>query len=146
MGRSARRCGWAGRCCASAGAAAPVEVAGEWGALQLPALAAAGRVADAGRRLAGVLFDQAAQELLAAVVDRLPPGDTVEVVLSAAGPLLSLPVELIRLATEAGSEVGPLGLQPGVSLHRRPPRPAAAAARCRCRVRSCLRRRACRVR
>ena len=77
-------------------------------------------MAEAGRRLAGVLFDDAAQGLLAAVVDRLPPGDTVEVVLSAAGPLLSLPVELIRLATGAGGEVGPLGLQAGVSVCRRP--------------------------
>ena len=98
----------------------PAEVASVWGALDLPAPAAAERVADAGRRLAGVLFDEAGQRLLAAVVDRLPPGDTVEVVLSAAGPLLSLPVELIRLATEAGGEVGPLGLQAGVSVCRRP--------------------------
>ncbi len=97
----------------------PGEVAGVWAALGLPSLAAAGRVADAGRRLAGVLLDEAAQGLLAAVVDQLPPGDSVEVVLSAAGPLLSLPMELIRLATEAGGEVGPLGLQPGVSVCRR---------------------------
>ena len=98
----------------------PAQVAGVWGALQLPALVAAGRMAEAGRRLAGVLFDETGQRALAAAVDRLPPGDTVEVVLSAAGPLLSLPVELIRLATEAGGEVGPLGLQAGVSVCRRP--------------------------
>ena len=53
------------------------------------------------------------------VVGRLPPGDAVEVVLSAAGPLLSLPVELIRLAAD-GTEAGPLGLQPGVSVCRQP--------------------------
>ena len=69
-----------------------------WGALGLPAVVAAERMADAGRRLAGMLFDEAGQQLLAGVVDRLPPGDSVEVVLSAAGPLLALPVELIRLA------------------------------------------------
>ena len=83
-----------------------------------------------------------AQGLLAAVVDRLPPGDSVEVVLSAAGPLLSLPVELIRLATEAGGEVGPLGLEAGVSVCRRP----AAGGGGPGRVRRCLRRRACRGR
>ena len=117
----------------------PAEVAGVWGALRLPSLAAAERMADAGRRLAGMLFDEAAQQLLAGVVDRLPPGDAVEVTLDAAGPLLSLPVELIRLGTEAGGEVGPLALQAGVSVCRR--RPAAALA-----VRRCLSRRACRVR
>ena len=58
--------------------------------------------------------------MLAAVVDRLPPGDKVEVVLGAAGPLLSLPVELVRLATGTGGEVGPLGLAAGVSVCRRP--------------------------
>ena len=97
----------------------PAEVASVWGALQLPALAAAERMADAGRRLAGVLFDEAAQRTLAAVVEQLPVCDTVEVVLSAAAPLLSLPVELIRLATEAGDEMGPLGLATGVSVCRR---------------------------
>ena len=98
----------------------PAEVAGVWGALRLPPLAAAGRVAEAGRRLAGVLFDDAAQRVLAGVVDRLPPGDSVEVVLSAEGPLLSLPVELVRLASQGGAEAGPLGLQAGVSVCRRP--------------------------
>ena len=61
----------------------PVEVAAVWGALRLPPLAAAERMADAGRRLAGMLFDEDAQRLLAGVADRLPPGDTIEVVLSA---------------------------------------------------------------
>ena len=40
--------------------------------------------------------------------------------LSARRAALSLPVELIRLASEAGGEVGPLGLLPGVSVSRRP--------------------------
>jgi len=96
----------------------PAEVAGVWGALQLPPLEAAGRMAEAGRRLAAVLLDAAGQRALAAVADRLPPGDTVEIVLEAEGPLLWLPVELIRLAAESG-EVGPLGLLPEVSVCRR---------------------------
>jgi hypothetical protein len=103
----------------------PVEVRDVWGALELPSLAAAGRMAEAGRRLAGMLLDEAGQGVLAAVVDRLPPGDTVEVVLSAAGPLLTLPAELIRLATGTGGEVGPLGLAAGVSVCRRPTTPGS---------------------
>jgi len=91
-----------------------VEVAGVWGALQLPAMAAAERMADAGRRLARTLFDEDAQRLM----DRLPPGDSVEVVLRAAGSASSLPVELVRLAADGG-EVRPLGLVPGVSVCRR---------------------------
>jgi tetratricopeptide (TPR) repeat protein len=97
----------------------PPQVAGVWSALRLPPLVASDRMVEAGRRLAEMLLDDDAQRLLATVADRLPPGDTVEVVLAAAGPLLSLPVELIRLASKAG-EVGPLGLQPGVSVYRRP--------------------------
>ena len=96
----------------------PVEVARVWGALRMPALVAAERVAEAGRRLAGTLFDDAAQRVLAAVADRLQPGDSVEIGLAAEGSLLWLPVELTRLAGEGG-EVGPLGLLPGVSVYRR---------------------------
>jgi hypothetical protein len=92
----------------------PAELAGLWGALRLPPLAAADRMVDAGRRLAGMLMDEAAQHALAAELDRLAPGDVVEVVLSATGPVLSLPIELIRLAQDGG-EPRPLGLIPGVS-------------------------------
>jgi hypothetical protein len=46
----------------------------------------------------------AAQRLMAGVAHRLPPGDRVDVVLCAAGPALSLPVELIRLTTDVGIE------------------------------------------
>jgi tetratricopeptide (TPR) repeat protein len=97
----------------------PPQVAGVWSALALPPLVASDRMVAAGRALAGTLLDEQAQRLLAEVADRLPPGDTVEVVLAAAGPVLSLPVELIRLAADGG-EVGPLGLVPGVSVCRRP--------------------------
>jgi hypothetical protein len=75
-----------------------VELNGLWGALQLPPLAAADRMVEAGRRLARMLMDTGAQRAVAAELDQLAPGDAVEVVLSAAAPLLALPVELIRLA------------------------------------------------
>jgi CHAT domain/SEFIR domain/AAA ATPase domain len=96
----------------------PAEVAGVWGALELPALMAAERMAAAGRRLAGVLLDDAGQRVLAGVLDKLTPGQTAEVVLCAEGLAAPLPVELIRLATDGGGEAGPLGLLPGVSVYR----------------------------
>ncbi len=108
-------------------APAPVELAGLWEALRLPPLAAADRMVEAGRRLAGMLMDEAAQRAVAAELDRLAPGDTVEVVLAAAGPLLSLPIELIRLVRDGG-ETGPLGLMPGVSVYRRPAGPGGGGA------------------
>ncbi len=105
----------------------PAELAGLWGALRLPPLAAADRMVGAGRRLAGMLMDEAAQRAVAAELDRLAPGDSVEVVLAAAGPLLSLPVELVRLAHDGG-ETAPLGLLPGVSVYRRPAGPDGGGA------------------
>jgi hypothetical protein len=42
--------------------------------------------------------------------------------------VLSLPVDLIRLATECGEEVGPLGLLPGVIVYRRRAAPAPERA------------------
>ena len=97
----------------AAGAAA-AEVAGVWGALGLPALVAGG--ADGGGGAAagrGCCWIEAAQEVLAGLVDRLPPGDTVEVVLSAAGAALALPVELIRLARRRAGRSGRWGCWPG---------------------------------
>ena len=78
-----------------------------WEALRLPPWR---RPADGGcGTTAGpVLLDEAAQATLAKATDRLPPGDTLEVVLSAEAPLLSLPVELVRLAG-AVAEVGTAG-------------------------------------
>jgi hypothetical protein len=103
-------------------ASLPLEVAQVWAALGLPSLVAAERMADAGRRLAGLLLDEQAQDTLATVIDQLPPGDTAEIVFTAAGPLLALPVELIRLSS-GGRELGPLALQAGVSVCRRPAGP-----------------------
>jgi hypothetical protein len=62
------------------------EVDGVWGGLKLPPMAATERMATAGRRLAGILLNEQAQGVLAGIMDRLPPGDTMEVVLSAAPP------------------------------------------------------------
>ena len=97
----------------------PGEVAEVWGALRLPALAAGDRMAEAGRRLAAALLDAGTQQLLARMANHLRPGDGLDVVLAASGPALALPVELIRLASESGGQVGPLGLLAGVSVARR---------------------------
>ena len=98
----------------------PFEVAQVWGALRLPALAAGERLAEAGRGLAGALLDDEGQALLAGMLNRLPPDGTVQVVLSATGSALSLPIELLRLTTGSGGETAPLGLIPSVSISRRP--------------------------
>jgi tetratricopeptide (TPR) repeat protein len=98
----------------------PGEVASVWAALGLPGVVAGQRMAHAGRRLAAALLEEAGQRLLGGLVDQLAPGDSVEVMLSASGAALALPVELIRLGTDAGAEVGPLGLLPAVSVSRRP--------------------------
>ena len=63
----------------------PLAVTGVWGALRLPAAAAEDRLAEAGRRLADALLAGDDQRLLAGVLDRLTPGDSAAVVLSAAG-------------------------------------------------------------
>jgi tetratricopeptide (TPR) repeat protein len=97
----------------------PAEVADVWKALDLPALVAAERMADAGRRLAGALLDEAGQHTLARRLNEIPPGGSAEVILVADGPALSLPVELIRLASGDAGQVGPLGLLPNVSVSRR---------------------------
>ena len=101
----------------------PAEVTWVWGALTLPAVVAEERMAAAGRRLAGALLADADQHLLARMLNRLPPGGTAQVVLCADAAALSLPVELIRLATGDGPETAPLGLLPTVSVVRRPTGP-----------------------
>ncbi len=106
----------------------PAEVTRVWGALTLPAVVAEERMAAAGRHLAGALLADADQHLLARMLNRLPPGGTAQVVLCADPAALSLPVELIRLATGDGPETAPLGLLPTVSVVRRPPAPAGNRA------------------
>ena len=91
-----------------------------WAALGLPGPVAGERLAAAGRALAGALLDQAAEEVVAGLLEGLSPRDTAEVVLCADGEALALPVELVRLRTAGGGEAGPLGLLPAVAVSRRP--------------------------
>lgn len=102
----------------------PAEIGSVWEA-RLPAAVGGQRLAEAGRKLAGTILDADGQGVLAEVIGRKRPGDTVEVALVAGGDALSLPVELIRLATGSG-DIGPLGLMPGVSVVRRLATPGQA--------------------
>ena len=95
------------RCGAAAGG-------GRVGGAGLPALRGGRADGGCGAAAGGVLFDETAQRLLAAVVDRLPVRHRGGV-LGAAGPLLALPVELMRLH-RGGRGVGPLALAAGVSV------------------------------
>ena len=97
----------------------PVEVAGVWAALRLPGVVAGERLAGAGRALAGVLMGLETQAMLAGLAEGISAEDTAEVVLCADRDALGLPVELLRLRTRSGGEVGPLGLLPAVSVCRR---------------------------
>jgi tetratricopeptide (TPR) repeat protein len=97
----------------------PDAVTRAWTSLGLPPLPAGERLAEAGRLLGATMVDEPGGHLLAELLHRLPPGDHIDIVLSATGEALSLPVELARFTTEAGVEVGPLALLPGVSVTRR---------------------------
>jgi hypothetical protein len=97
----------------------PHELRTVWGSQQAGPLVAAGRMLTAGRQLAVAVFDDRSQQLVADVLHRLPPGDWVDVVWVADGPALDLPVELLRLRTAAGEDLGPLALRAGVTVIRR---------------------------
>jgi tetratricopeptide (TPR) repeat protein len=113
----------AGACLGSRSTTIPAEVSRVWTALQLPPEAAAERMADAGRRLAAAMFDDATDSLLGEILRGLPAGERLDVTLAADQSSLSLPVELLRLSA-SGHEVGPLGLLPGISVSRRPAVPS----------------------
>jgi hypothetical protein len=99
-------------------AALPGEVRHVWAALRLGAGPASERLATAGQKLAGALFDEESARVVAGLVDRLPPGDGVDIVLCGDGPVVGLPLELLRLPTVGGRDGGPLCLRPGVTLAR----------------------------
>ncbi|WP_460916864.1 CHAT domain-containing protein [Plantactinospora veratri] len=96
----------------------PVEVGRVWDSLTGPVVVARERFAEVGRVLAGVVFDELGQSVVADLVARLRPGDQVEVVWCADGAALGVPVELLRLTTTDGEQLGPLALIGGVSVRR----------------------------
>ncbi|MGH4013485.1 MAG: CHAT domain-containing protein, partial [Pseudonocardiaceae bacterium] len=111
--------------------ALPYELRTAWESLRAGPLVAAGRMLTAGRQLAAAVFDDRSQQLVADLLDRLPPGDWVDVVWVADGPALALPAELLRLTTGTGQDLGPLALRAGVTVIRRvsgTPRTSAAPA------------------
>ena len=117
----------------------PPQVTEVWAALRLPGTVAAERLTTAGRALVGVLLGSDAEVVVAELLEQMTGQDTAEVVLCADGDALGLPVELLRLRTPAGKEIGPLGLLPAVAVSRRllasrgqadapPPRPPVQPA------------------
>ncbi|MFN2496501.1 MAG: CHAT domain-containing protein, partial [Pseudonocardiaceae bacterium] len=90
-----------------------------WESRRAGPLAAAERMLTAGRQLAAAVFDERAQQLVADLLHRLAPGDWVDLVWEADGAALELPVELLRLTTAAGEDLGPLALRAGVTVLRR---------------------------
>ncbi|MGH3778904.1 MAG: CHAT domain-containing protein, partial [Pseudonocardiaceae bacterium] len=97
----------------------PHELRTVWEGLRAGPLVAAERMLTAGRQLAVAMFDNRSRQLVADVLHRLSPGDWVDVVWVADGPALDLPVELLRLTTAAGEDLGPLALRAGVTVIRR---------------------------
>ncbi|HSV67384.1 MAG TPA: CHAT domain-containing protein [Mycobacteriales bacterium] len=100
-------------------AAVRTEVRDVWSALGSSPPAARERMVDAGRKLAALLFDDRTHHLVADLADRLAPGSHLDLVLTGDGAALGLPVELLRLTTSHGVDLGPVGLRPGVSVCRR---------------------------
>lgn len=90
-----------------------------WESLRAGPLVAAGRMLVVGQQLAAAVFDDRSQHLVAEMLERLSPGDWVDVVWAGEGPAADLPVELLRLSTPRGEDVGPLALRAGVTVSRR---------------------------
>ena len=66
------------------------------------------------------MIGASAQRVLARLVDRLPPGDGVDMVFEATGAASGLPFELLRLAAlDGGSALRAVCLLPGVTVRRR---------------------------
>jgi tetratricopeptide (TPR) repeat protein len=95
------------------------EVWSVWEGLRAGPAAAGERLLRAGRALARGLFDEDAMRLVAGLVDRATPGSWVDLVLVGDARVMSLPVELTRLATETGADLGPVALLGGVTVSRR---------------------------
>ncbi|MEA2202730.1 MAG: hypothetical protein QOI89_3410, partial [Solirubrobacteraceae bacterium] len=73
-------------------------------------LVPAGWMPAVGRQLACAVFDERSQQLVADLLYRLSPGDWIDVVCVVDGTALDLPVELLRLTTASGEDLGPLAL------------------------------------
>ncbi|MGH4022226.1 MAG: SEFIR domain-containing protein, partial [Pseudonocardiaceae bacterium] len=92
-----------------------------WESRHAGPLVAAEWMLSAGWQLAAAVFDERSQQLVGELLDRLPPGDWVDVVWVAEGPALDLPVELLRVTAASGEDLGPLALRAGVTVLRRVP-------------------------
>ncbi len=97
----------------------PYELRTVWESLSGGPLVAAERMLAVGRQLAAAVLDERTRQLVADMLDRLPPGDWFDVVWVVDGATPALPVELLRLTTGDGQDLGPLALRAGVTVIRR---------------------------
>ena len=94
------------------------DIGDAWVGLKAGPMVAGQRMLRAGRALAVTLFDEASQHHVADLVDRLRPGSGVDIVLAADDDAIGLPIELLRLRTAEGADLGLLALAPGVTVRR----------------------------
>ncbi|GAB7192887.1 hypothetical protein NUM3379_35960 [Kineococcus sp. NUM-3379] len=97
----------------------PRDLSGVWSCLSGSPARAGGELAAAGRALAGALLDDGTHRLVADFLATRSVEHQVDVVLHADREALGLPVELLRLTTGSGVDLGPLGLLRGTTVRRR---------------------------
>lgn len=96
----------------------PDAVGRAWSGQVVGPLVAAERMMAAGAALATSLFDQVSGPMVADLVQRLAVDAWLDVVLVAGDRALGLPVELVRLTTSSGVNLGPVAIRPGVTVRR----------------------------
>jgi tetratricopeptide (TPR) repeat protein len=89
-----------------------------WAGLRSGPQAAGDRLLRAGRVLARDLFEPDTLHQIAGLVEHVVPGGGVDVVVTGDARATGVPVELTRLVTAAGADLGPLVLAPGVTMRR----------------------------
>ncbi len=95
----------------------PPDVLAVWRDLPAGADAAEEHLLRVGHALTETIFDADQRRAICARVTRRGPGEWFDVVLSGDGDVLSLPIELLRLATDT-DDLGPLGLLAGATTRR----------------------------
>jgi tetratricopeptide (TPR) repeat protein len=89
-----------------------------WQGLRSGAQTAGDRLLRAGRALARDLFEPDAMHQIAGLIERVVPGGGVDVVVTGEAETTGVPIELTRLITAAGADLGPLVLAAGVTMRR----------------------------
>ncbi|MDQ1739099.1 MAG: hypothetical protein QOE53_751, partial [Pseudonocardiales bacterium] len=96
----------------------PNSVRDVWQALSFSQSVAESRIVSTGNDLAEAVFDEGTRRLLGSLADSLAPGSRVEIRFDCDQVTQNLPLELIRLTDRHGVDLGPIALQPGLSVYR----------------------------